>query len=247
MTDCMLDVRSKQYDGTRVLEDIRLELHPGSLQALVGPSGAGKSTLLNILSGLDRDFDGQVEWSGKASGRIGYVFQEPRLMPWLSLRRNIELVLQDPQSDAPQVDHLLSRIGLADRADAFPGQLSGGMQRRVALARAMAIQPDLLLLDEPFSSLDEPTAGSLRTLLLELWREQGNALVLVTHNLREAMELADRVLFLSRGPARVVHSEELLPSRADPKVERDPALLEMELLRRHPEILSGIACDPLSV
>jgi NitT/TauT family transport system ATP-binding protein len=240
---CRLIIAQKSFGAASVLEDVELAARPGELVAIVGPSGAGKSTLLNILSGLDRAFDGRLEWEVGTTGRIGYVFQEPRLMPWMSLRRNIELVLEDPAEARDRVDHLLHRVGLADRADAYPGQLSGGMQRRVALARGMAVQPDLLLLDEPFASLDEPTAESLRGLLLDLWREQRNALVLVTHNLREALALADRVLFLSRGPARVVLNETLAPSRFDTEVVRDAAGLERDLLQRHPEILSGIAVE----
>lgn len=244
MIGCRLRVERKAFGATPVLEGIELEVRPGTLLALVGPSGAGKSTLLNILSGLDRAFEGTLAWDGGVPGRIGYCFQDPRLMPWLGLRRNLELVVRDPRAERDHIDHLLEQVGLAGRADAFPGQLSGGQQRRAALARAMAVRPDLLLLDEPFASLDEPTAAGLRRLLLELWREQGNALVLVTHNLREALELADLVLFLTRGPARLVHREALTPSRAHAAVSRDAASLERDLLARHPEILSGIAADP---
>ena len=240
MIGCRLSVEHKAFGGPPVIAGVVLDLRPGTLTALVGPSGAGKTTLLDILAGLDRDFDGSLAWDGGGDGRVGYCFQEPRLMPWLGVRRNLELVVADAVAAAPRIDHLLERVGLAGRADALPGELSGGMQRRAALARAMAVCPDLLLLDEPFASLDAPTAAGLRTLLLELWREQGNATLLVTHHLGEALELADTVVFLDRGPARVVHREPLIPSRADPAVRRDPAALERDLLARHPEILSGI-------
>ena len=241
MNACEVQIERKQFADALVLQDIGFTITPDSFTALVGPSGAGKSTLLNIVSGLDDDFAGRLDWTNGRPGRIGYVFQEPRLMPWLSARRNIELVVSDPAAARGRVDHLLERVGLADRGHAFPGELSGGMQRRVALARAMAIEPDVLLLDEPFSSLDEPTADSLRQLLVGLWREQGNAVLLVTHNLREALALADRVLFLSRDPARVVHREELGASATDHHGARDPDALMRSLLDRHPEILSGIA------
>lgn len=240
MSACEVAIERKQYADALVLQDVHLTITPGSFTALVGPSGAGKSTLLNIISGLDRDFCGRLAWSGGRPCSIGYVFQEPRLMPWLSVQRNIELVLPGGHDEDGVVAPLLARVGLADRAHAFPGELSGGMQRRVALARAMAIEPDLLLLDEPFCSLDEPTADSLRRLLLELWREQGNAVLLVTHNLREALALADQVLFLSRDPARIVLREQIGDGGDDPD-GRDPDALLRRLLARHPGILSGIA------
>jgi ABC-type nitrate/sulfonate/bicarbonate transport system ATPase subunit len=242
---CRLRVDAKSFGATPVIDGVTLDLRPGTLTALVGPSGAGKTTLLNILAGLDRDFAGDINWDGGRSGRVGYCFQEPRLMPWLSLRRNLELVVADADAAGAHIDHLLERVGLAERADALPAELSGGMQRRAALARAMAVRPSLLLLDEPFASLDAPTAAGLRRLVLELWREQGNATLLVTHHLREALELADSVVFLDRGPARVVLREVLSPSRRDPAATRDPAALEADLLARHPEILSGIAAGVL--
>jgi ABC-type nitrate/sulfonate/bicarbonate transport system ATPase subunit len=241
MNVCDVQVDSKQFGDDLVLKEVRFAITAGSFIALVGPSGAGKSTLLNIVSGLDNHFTGRLNWTAGRPGRIGYVFQEPRLMPWLSARRNIELVLPDPAAASDKVDYLLERVGLAERGDAFPDELSGGMQRRVALARAMAIDPDVLLLDEPFSSLDEPTAESLHQLLVGLWQEQANAVLLVTHNLREAVTLADRVLFLSLDPARIVHEEQLVYSEADRREARDPDALMCSLLARHPKILSGIA------
>lgn len=243
MNACEVRIERKQFGDALVLHDVHLAITPGSFTALVGPSGAGKSTLLNIVSGLDINFTGRLDWATGRAGRIGIVFQEPRLMPWLSARRNIELVLPDLAAAGDRIDHLLARVGLAGRGEAYPGELSGGMQRRVALARAMAIEPDVLLLDEPFSSLDEPTAESLRQLLVSLWQEQENAVLLVTHNLREALALADRVLFLSRDPARVIHREELVHSAADRGQTRDPDALMRSLLKRHPEILSGIATE----
>ncbi|MCG6860482.1 MAG: ABC transporter ATP-binding protein [Chromatiaceae bacterium] len=238
---CQVRIDLKQFSDTPVLQDLSLEIPTGAFIALVGPSGAGKSTLLNILSGLDRDFVGRLDWTGGSPGKVGYVFQEPRLMPWLGVRRNLELVLPDVAAARERVDELLARIGLAERADAYPRELSGGMQRRVALARGMAIQPDVLLLDEPFASLDEPTAEGLRQLLIGLWRELGMAVLLVTHNLREALALADRVIFLSPNPGRIVLCEDLHPWLEPGAEPRDPDALLQDLLSRHPEILSGIA------
>ncbi|ODJ89678.1 aliphatic sulfonates import ATP-binding protein SsuB [Candidatus Thiodiazotropha endolucinida] len=228
-----------------VIKNLEFEIVTDAFISLVGPSGAGKSTLLNILSGLDGNFDGSLEWVDGGPGCVSYVFQDPRLMPWLTVRENVELVMNDAKKDSSWVDHLLHLVELDERADAFPGQLSGGMQRRVALARAMAIKPDILLLDEPFSSLDAPTAASLREMVLDLWRDHSSAVILVTHNLNEALELADQILFLSKGPASIIHQEALQPSRIDPTVERDSDNLAKALLKRQPGILSGVAVDQI--
>ncbi|MEW8067228.1 MAG: ABC transporter ATP-binding protein [Candidatus Thiodiazotropha endolucinida] len=228
-----------------VIKKLEFEIVTDAFISLVGPSGAGKSTLLNILSGLDDNFDGSLEWVDGGPGCVSYVFQDPRLMPWLTVRENVELVMNDAKKDSSWVDHLLHLVELYERADAFPGQLSGGMQRRVALARAMAIKPDILLLDEPFSSLDAPTAASLREMVLDLWRDHSSAVILVTHNLNEALELADQILFLSKGPASIIHQEALQPSRIDPTVERDSDDLAKALLKRQPGILSGVAVDQI--
>ncbi|MEZ5650482.1 MAG: ABC transporter ATP-binding protein [Burkholderiaceae bacterium] len=233
-------VRRKAFGDTLVLEDVEFDIEPGSFTALVGPSGAGKSTLLNIVSALDGHFEGRLDWSPQARRRIGYMFQEPRLMPWLNACENIELVLAGRAGASDIALSMLERVGLAGREGSLPRELSGGMQRRIALARAMAIEPDLLLLDEPFSSLDEPTAQGLRRLSLHLCREQGNAVLLVTHNLSEALSVADRVLFLSRGPARVVHRECLSHDDSAGARLRDPDPALRDLLARHPDILSGV-------
>jgi NitT/TauT family transport system ATP-binding protein len=241
MNGCSVRIRDKSFGQLSVIQNLEFEILTNAFISLVGPSGAGKSTLLNILSGLDSDFEGDLEWMDGGPGCVSYVFQDPRLMPWLTVRENVELVIHDAKQERSWIDHLLNKVALYERADAFPGQLSGGMQRRVALARAMAIKPDILLLDEPFSSLDLPTAASLREMVLDLWRDHSSAVILVTHNLNEAVELADRVLFLSKGPASIIHQEPLTPSRIDPAVERDADQLAKALLKRQPQILSGVA------
>ena len=250
MNCCRLKVIRKAFGARTVLADLELDLPAGGFTAIVGPSGAGKSTLLNLLGGLDTEFDGRLTWSDAsaatrgAAGRVGYCFQDPRLMPWLSVQRNLELVLPRRSDARARALELLRRVGLAGRETEYPGALSGGMQRRAALARAMGVQPSLLLLDEPFASLDAPTAADLRNLLLELWRGERPAVVLVTHDLSEALHLADEVLFLCSDPGRIVHREPLGPSRLDPGVVREPQRLAADLLQRHPELLSGIAATP---
>jgi NitT/TauT family transport system ATP-binding protein len=195
-----------------VIENLSLEVPPRGFTALFGPSGCGKSTLLNLVAGLDRDFVGEVALPEPA--RIGFVFQEPRLLPWLTVEDNLKLVLADePQSEA-KIDLWLAEMGLADVRAVFPTRLSLGMARRVALARAFIIQPTLLLMDEPFVSLDEPTADRLRRLLLDVLRAHPATVLFVTHNLREAITLADRIALLAPAPTRVVREAEVPLARA---------------------------------
>lgn len=208
-----IDIRSKHYATNpphgehRVLDDIRFRLHAGEFLAVVGPSGCGKSTLLHILAGLDNDFNGRVARLDTTAAKpitLGYVFQNPRLLPWLSVRDNITLVLDDPSAKKRQVDSLLEATGLSRFSHYHATQLSLGMQRRAALARAFVIEPSLLIMDEPFVSLDDPTASQLRRLLLEILAVQRTTAIFVTHDLREATMLADRILFLSTSPARII-------------------------------------------
>jgi NitT/TauT family transport system ATP-binding protein len=203
--------------------------------AIVGPSGAGKTTLLKIISGLDKAFEGQLQLP--AAGRIGFMFQEPRLMPWLTVAQNLALV--DKTASGERLTACLSQVGLKDCADLFPNQLSGGMQRRVALLRAFLVAPQLLLMDEAFQSLDAPTADQLRAHLLELWQGSQPTVLFVTHNLHEELALADRVLFLSAGPSRIALDLPLDLPR--PRGVDSPAVqaLAQQLLQRYPDLLKG--------
>ena len=227
-----------------VLEDIEFSVAPGEFVAIVGPSGAGKSTLLNIVAGLDRAYEGEVSSAAAPGGergdaRIGYVFQSPRLMPWLSALDNVRLVLPPDSTSTETAREVLREVGLGDFEDAYPGQLSGGMQRRVALARAFGVNPALLLMDEPFGSLDEPLAWRLRESLQALWRRRRSMVLFVTHNLEEALSLSDRVLFLSSRPARVVLEQAVDLPRPRGRDHSGVERLRSDLLARHPELLAG--------
>jgi ABC-type nitrate/sulfonate/bicarbonate transport system ATPase subunit len=216
-----LTVKSKVYRGNRTapveaLRDLSLVIAPGECAVLMGPSGCGKSTALRILAGLDGDFEGERT---VGSGAIGIVFQEPRLLPWRTVIENVSLVTHD--TDAP-VARILDECGLADLASRFPGQLSLGQQRRVALARAFAVDPALLILDEAFVSLDSKAAGELRAVLAAALERRRMTVVMVTHDLREALSLADRLILLSPRPARVIEDIGIgLPRRM-----RDDAWIE---------------------
>jgi ABC-type nitrate/sulfonate/bicarbonate transport system ATPase subunit len=179
---------------------------------LVGPSGCGKTTLLRIVGGLDADFDGELCWLRGKIPRIGTVFQEPRLLPWRTVRENVLLAQQTANPDL--ADELLHSLGLGPFRDAFPRALSLGMARRVAIARAFAIEPELVLMDEPFVSLDPKMAAHSRSILLDTCRARATAVLLVTHDLTEATSLADRILVLDARPTRVLEEITVPNSRS---------------------------------
>ena len=194
-----------QAPEVTALKDLHLSVRAGEFVCVLGPSGCGKTTLLNIVAGLERDYEGQVKVSD-SNGRaphIGYVFQEPRLLPWRTVEQNLELVLRPTQTAAAILHELLTATGLWDFRHAYPERLSLGMSRRVALARAFAVEPALLLLDEPFVSLDEATADRLRQLLLKIWQKRPATVLFVTHDSREAAMLADRVIVMTPSPGTI--------------------------------------------
>ncbi len=219
-------------DGTPVpaIRDFVLDIVPDSMTVLMGPSGCGKTTLLRILAGLDSRFVGEIIKPENA--RIGVMFQEPRLLPWRTVKQNIMLVA-DPSFTEADLEHLAQALGIADKLPAYPQELSLGLARRVALARAFATKPDLLLLDEPFVSLDERIADRLRKLLIEVWSARPTTAILVTHNPREAILLADQLVLLAPRPTKVVAT---IPVTT-PRAERDADAVEAiygDLLRQHP-------------
>jgi ABC-type nitrate/sulfonate/bicarbonate transport system ATPase subunit len=236
-----VSVLRKAYRSERgelvAIEGLALSVPQGQFACIVGPSGCGKTTSLSIIAGLDRDYEGVVRRSGR---NLGMVFQTPRLMPWLSARDNVRLALDPPPRAPGRAEEMLAEMQLEPFLDAFPRQLSGGQQRRVALARAFVNDPDLLLLDEPFLSLDAPTAQHLRGLLLSLWARRRPTVLFVTHDLREALSLGDRVLFLTAGPARLALDLPLDLPR--PRHPDDAAIeaLRARLLDSHPDLLRGL-------
>ena len=214
-------VRHKRFATRDVLREVRLQLREGEVVSLVGASGCGKSTLLRLIAGLDRDFDGRVLLGGQPvrepTRDIRFVFQEPRLFPWLSVARNVAFDLDGHGTDDARVAALLDEVGLSGLGDRLPKQLSGGQAQRVAIARGLFVQPRLLLLDEPFSAVDAFTRLRLQDLLLRVVQHHRITVLLVTHDIAEAVRLSDRVLVLEADPGRVASELQVsLPHPRDP-------------------------------
>jgi sulfonate transport system ATP-binding protein len=215
----------KRFDNaTAVLGPVDLVMETGRMTAIIGRSGTGKSTLLRLLAGLEQPDAGQIRLDGRQirPEDVGVVFQEPRLMPWLDVAGNIGFGLRHcPRHEAREtVAEMLERVGLAAHADKLPKQLSGGMAQRVALARALAVRPRLLLLDEPFSALDPLTRLSMQDHLFSLWHHYGPTIVLISHDMDEALALADHIVVLDGQPGRVL--AEFGPDLPHPRQRTSP-------------------------
>jgi sulfonate transport system ATP-binding protein len=223
----------KRYGDLPVLGGVDLEIGPSEIVALVGPSGCGKSTLLRLAAGLDIRYHGEIRVGDELvcgpHPSIGLVFQEPRLFPWLDVASNVAFGLRDRSSADSRalVRDALEAVDLAAFASALPKELSGGMAQRVALARALVTEPQVLLLDEPFSALDSFTRMRLQDHLLAAWARYRPTLLFVTHDLDEAVYLADRVLVMGDRPGRVVDVIPVAPPR--PRDRRDPALAALRV------------------
>lgn len=203
--DLNIDIALKRFGANSppLFEDFRLAIAPGNTVALTGPSGVGKSTLLRLIGGIDRDFVGSITIDGRPISEApppGFVFQDPRLLPWLTALDNIRAMRAETTHEAALAQ--LKTVGLEDAAALYPHQLSGGMQRRVALARALSVNRGLLLLDEPFVSLDQSLVAEMEALLRELLAQTGATALIVTHDLAQAERLAERVVTLTGRPVQ---------------------------------------------
>lgn len=204
----LTDISKKfEFDEQKLtaLEKVSFDVGQGDFLTIIGPSGCGKSTLLRIIAGLDKQTSGKLEW--QETSILSFVFQNFALFPYLTVSENIEFGLKmkgaDLKKRAEVVKNLVEEVGLEGFEDKHPKELSGGMKQRVGIARALAVEPNVLLLDEPFSSLDEFTAENLRELLLQLWQKRGITIIMVTHLIREALELSDEVVVLTAQPGCV--------------------------------------------
>jgi len=230
---------SRRFGRTEALAPIDLTVAPGEVVTVLGPSGSGKTTLLRIVGGLVAPTTGTVLVDGvapeqaRSTKRIGFVPQRPALLPWRTVRQNARLLLDVNRGAGPasgtSPDHLLGQVGLLDFADAYPHELSGGMQQRVSLARTLALGAPVLLLDEPFAALDEITRTDMRHLLAEVSEPLQTTILFVTHSIAEAVFLSDRVLVLSSRPGRIVGEELVdLPRPRHAGLEDEPAFFALE-------------------
>lgn len=226
---------SKEFSGNgkRVfaLRDITIDVAPGEFLVFLGPSGCGKSTLLRIMSGLERQYEGRVSFgAGVGYADMSFVFQQFALFPWLTVYQNIELgALAHALADIKRHERILKelrRFGLEKFRDAYPQELSGGMRQRVGIARALVSDAKIICMDEPFSELDSFTAAELRREFLEIWKETGKTVIMVTHLIEEAIELADRILVLTPRPGMI--EKEVVNRLARPRKKRTKAFWNLE-------------------
>ncbi|HZY67955.1 MAG TPA: ABC transporter ATP-binding protein [Devosia sp.] len=210
----MRNVSKVFSNGTLALKDMSLTVERGEFLSLLGPSGCGKSTALRIIAGLGEPTAGSIDWpssqtdhTGKPKGDVGFVFQEPTLMPWTTVFGNVFLPLRlsgmSKSAAKPRIMETLASVGLAEFANSYPRELSGGMKMRVSIARALVTQPKLLLMDEPFAALDEITRQKLNDDVLRLWRERGITVIFVTHSVFESAFLSNRIVVMRARPGQV--------------------------------------------
>lgn len=229
-----VDIRSKKYNEKNILQNIQFRLKKGIFLSIIGPSGCGKTTLLKLISSLDRDFEGSIEMD---TDSIGMMFQEPRLLPWLTVRENIAVV--DKIGNPKEIQKLLQMVGLEHTLEMYPKNLSGGMARRVSLVRAFINRPKLILLDEPFVSLDKPTALALQNDLMFFCKSFNPAVILVTHDLDEAIGLSQKILFLGGEVTEEVITHVNDHSDFETLEPLQVQIIKENILSLYPNILEG--------
>ena len=226
-----------------VLKNINISIKNNEFVCIVRPSGCGKTTLMNIIGGLIETDHQTIRLDKKKLNideNFGYVFQTSRLLPWLTVRENIELVC-DEKKDEKRIDELLNCFDLFEFQNYFPKSISGGMRRKVSLARALARNPKILLMDEPFISLDQPTSENLYNVLLNYWKDNPLTIILITHNLKEAILLGDRIIFFSKRPASVVYEHKVKSKRKNLSIDNNDIQEEYTYLKnKFPSLLKGL-------
>lgn len=226
----VIDV-SKSFNNLKVLDNITFKVKDNSFTCIIGESGCGKTTLLRIVSGLEKADSGEILFNGKKLeiNDVGFVFQDDRLLPWRTTLKNVAfgLEIRNDKRALEKAKDVLGFVGLEEFENYYPKQLSGGMRQLVGIARALAINPRILLMDEPFASLDAQTRNRMQAELLDIWNEEKKTVLFVTHNIDEAVYLADKIIVLSKRPARVV--EEI---KVDLERPRDRTSLEFVDVRK---------------
>ena len=237
----MLDINisSKKYQENKIIDNFKLQINKSDFISIIGPSGCGKTSLLNIISNIDSEYLGSVLFDKEniSNINIGVMFQDSRIIPWLSVLENIMLV--SISKDKEEIINALCEVGLKDYINSYAKELSGGMQRRVALVRAFINKPDVLLLDEPFISLDFPTAQGLRSDFMKFYKKYKPTVVLVTHDLKEAITLSKRIIFLDSKPMKVILDFENKNDFSSNLDSLEIEVIKENILIKYPKILSG--------
>ena len=229
----------------KVLKDIDINIKSKEFVCIVGPSGCGKTTLMNMIGGIIKTEDQIIEFNDNTQHfdeKFGYVFQTSRLLPWLTVKENVALVCDNNNSSNDErINEILENFGLKDFFNYYPKSISGGMRRRVSLARAFINNPKVLLMDEPFVSLDQPTAENLYEVLVNYWKKNPTTIILITHILKEAILLGDRVLFFSKNPGTVVFDYKVKSKRNPLSIENESVNNEYNMLtKKYPNLLNGL-------
>ncbi len=227
-----INILSKSFSEKKILSDIKIDIKKNEFISIIGPSGCGKTTFLNILSGLDKEFKGEIEIFCK---NISYMFQDNRLLPWLTVKENLLLVSKS--KDLEEVKELLKIIGLEETLNEYPKALSGGMKKRISLIRAFINQPELIFLDEPFTSLDFPTSQELKQEFLMLCKRFNPTVLLVTHDISEAILLSHKILFFSKKPSSIIY-EFNNPNNQEFDIKKIDKI-KNQLFDLYPNILKG--------
>ena len=231
-----IEIKNKKYEDKSILNDISIDVQNSELISIIGPSGCGKTTILKMIASLDDDFEGTINYQNKKSiNNLGFIFQDSRLLPWLTVKENILLVCKDKVKDEKKVEALLIELGLQEHINSYIKALSGGMKRRVAIARAFINNPEVLLLDEPFISLDYPTAQNLRKIFFRFYEEYSPIALFVTHDINEALAVSDRIIFLSHLPTTILYEYKNTPSFDEDVINEK----KNQILELYPNILSG--------
>ena len=228
-----IDIVNKKYNKESIIKDIKISIKDSEFLSIIGPSGCGKTTLLNIIAKLDENYEGHI--NGDFSN-IGFMFQDHRLLPWLTIKENLLLISID--KDINEINRLMKNIGLENILDEYPNKLSGGMARRVSLIRAFINKPKIILLDEPFISLDYPTATNLKKDFITFYNEFKPTVILVTHDLSEAILLSNRIIFLAKNPAKVILEFENTNNQEFNLKKIDE--IKNQIIEDYPHILEGL-------
>lgn len=251
MSEISISLKEKSYFTKKngnilALKKINIIIRSKQFISIVGPSGCGKTTLMNIIGGLIEADDQEILIDGKLKNEknsLGYIFQTSRLMPWLSVFENVKLVCNEQNNNTAEkrIKNILSSFGLSEFINSYPNAISGGMRRRVSIARAFINNPEVLLMDEPFVSLDQPAAEEMYKILIEYWKKKPTTVILITHSVKEALLLSDRIVFMTKRPGQVLLDYNVKSSRQPLKIDNKMVDSEYsQLLENYPKILKGM-------